>query len=182
MSAQVDGVRAIAQDAAAGVGLVIENVSVSQAGRRRVVRIVVDLPDDEFGGVPLDSVAEASQAVSAALDASGLLGGRPYVLEVTSPGVDRPLTERRHWLRARRRLVAVRLADGGSTTGRLVAVDDDGIEVSTGAGPVRLGWDRVLRGAVEVEFGALDGDGDGDGELDDGPDPGDDRSGSRRRK
>ena len=73
----------------------LEDVTVSPAGRRKVVRVVVD----KDGGVTLDDIAEVSRAVSDVLDtpeAEALLTGA-YTLEVTSPGVDRPLTQPRHW-------------------------------------------------------------------------------------
>lgn len=151
-SSQADGVRALATPLAAAAGLVVEDVTVTPAGRRRVLRVTVDLPEDRTGGVPMESVTAASQAISAALDTSDVMGGAPYVLEVSSPGVDRPLTERRHWSRARGRLVHVRLEDGTETTGRLTAVDDGGIEV----GGRRLPWAEVGRGRVEIEFARLD--------------------------
>jgi ribosome maturation factor RimP len=152
-ASQVDGLRELAGAAVAGAGLVLEDVTITSAGRRRVVRIVVDLPADQLGGVPLEAVAQASQAVSAVLDASPVLGQAPYTLEVTSPGVSRPLTQRRHWSRARRRLVEVRLRDGDTITGRVRAVDDDGIELD-GTPAVRVPWDRVERGVVQIEFGS----------------------------
>ncbi|MFZ0161012.1 MAG: ribosome maturation factor RimP [Kineosporiaceae bacterium] len=158
-ASQVDGLRELAGAAVAGAGLVLEDVTITSAGRRRVVRIVVDLPADRLGGVPLEAVAQASQAVSAALDTSPVLGQAPYTLEVTSPGVSRPLTQRRHWSRARRRLVEVRLRDGGTVTGRVRAVDDDGIELD-GTPAVRLPWDRVERGAVQIEFGSSEEESD----------------------
>lgn len=164
-ASQVDDVRDLAAPAVAAAGLVLEGVSISQAGRRRVVRVVVDLPEDQLGGVPMDAVAEASQAVSAALDAGSALGQLPYVLEVTSPGVDRPLTERRHWMRARRRLVEVRSPDGTRTTGRLVAVDAEGIDLQADPGPVRLAWDQVERGTVQIEFAAIGGADEADGTV-----------------
>jgi len=84
----------------------LEDVNVTSAGRRSLVRVVVDAD----GGVDLDAVAEVSRVVSEALDADAPGGpafAGPYVLEVTSPGVDRPLTEPRHWRRAVGRLVQV---------------------------------------------------------------------------
>lgn len=165
-SAQADGVRAIAGPAVAATGLVLEDVTVTSAGRRRVLRITVDLPADALGGVSLDAVATATQAVSAALDATSVMGGMPYLLEVSSPGVDRPLTERRHWSRARRRLVTVTLVDGGSAEGRLTTVDDDGLEV----GGRRIPWAEVVRGRVQVDFSGVGNDPDGD--LDEGTDDG----------
>jgi ribosome maturation factor RimP len=132
-------------------GYDLEDVSVTAAGRRSVVRVVVD----RDGGVDLDAVAEISRALSAALDDVDATGAAPYVLEVTSPGVDRPLTEHRHWRRAVGRLVRVAVAGVGQVTGRVVAVDDeitldvDG-DVRTFA-PADLG-----PGHVQVEFARED--------------------------
>ena len=163
--AAVDSVRALAGEAARGAGLVLEDVTVQAAGRRRVVRVVVDLPDEAVGGVPMDAVAAVSQALSQRLDATDAMGGSAYTLEVTSPGVDRPLTERRHWSRARGRLVRVALRDGGTRSGRLEDVGDDGVVVDGAL----LAWPGVARGKVEVEFsrhadpeGAADEDDEGE--------------------
>ncbi|MGF1648743.1 MAG: ribosome maturation factor RimP [Kineosporiaceae bacterium] len=143
----------------AEAGLVVEGVTVSSAGRRRVVRVVVDLPVDRLGSADLDSVADASRRVGRALDgldgtaeAGELLGAAPYALEVSTPGVDRPLTERRHWLRARTRSVRVHRTDGSVASGRLVAVDDDGVVLDEAGAERRTAWSEVARGRVEVEF------------------------------
>jgi ribosome maturation factor RimP len=157
--AVADAVRGLASDAAGAVGLVLEDVAVQSAGRRRIVRVVVDLPDDAVGGVPMDAVATVSQLLSQRLDDSDAMGGAPYVLEVTSPGVDRPLTERRHWLRARGRLVRVTLRDGGTHAGRLTEVTDEGVVVDGRT----VVWEDVARGRVEVEFNRPDGDQPGAG-------------------
>jgi len=153
--------------AVAGAGLVLEGVTVTPAGRRSVVRVVVDLPEDATGSLDLDQVASVSRAVSAVLDSprgDAVLGSSPYVLEVTSPGVDRPLTERRHWSRARGRLASVVPAGGGEAlTGRVGAVDDAGVVL----GEQRLSWERLTgaRGRVQVEF-ARSGHGDEDDPTD----------------
>lgn len=157
-ASQADGVRALAAPAVARAGLVLEDLQITPAGKRRVLRVTVDLPEQATGGVPLEAVAEASQALSAALDASDVMGGTPYVLEVSSPGADRPLTERRHWSRARGRLVRARLAagvPGGEHEGRLAEVDDDGVGFADGA---RFGWADLTGGRVVLEFKSLDGD------------------------
>lgn len=133
----------------------LEDVSVSPAGKRRVVRVVVD----RDAGVTLDDVAQVSRALSDVLDAAevdepALLGGA-YVLEVSSPGVDRPLTERRHWRRNVGRLVTAHLVDGTSVTGRVVSAaddDDDGIALDTEQGSRHLARGDVVRGDVQVEF------------------------------
>lgn len=129
-------------------GLDLEDVVVTPAGRRRLLRVVVD----RDGGVGLDAVAGVSSAVSRALDESDAMGATPYVLEVTSPGVDRPLTEPRHWRRAVARLVRVTLADGGTTEGRVTAADDDEVTLDVDGTSLRLGWSAVTSGRVQVEF------------------------------
>ena len=134
----------------AAVGCDLEKVSVSPAGRRTVVRVVVDAD----AGVSLDEVAAVSRAVTEVLDSrdTELFGDTPYVLEVTSPGVDRPLTAPRHWRRNRTRLVKVATAEATALEGRLVEVDDDGIGVESDGVVTRLAWDRVASGRVQVEF------------------------------
>jgi ribosome maturation factor RimP len=144
-------------------GYELEKVSVSPAGRRTVVRVVVDADT----GVSLDDVAEVSRAVTELLDSrdTELFGDTPYVLEVTSPGVDRPLTEPRHWRRAVGRLVDVPVG-GVPTRARVVAADEDGVELVDETGHrSRHGWAELGRGKVRVEFGRVGADGDGD-ELD----------------
>ena len=91
------------------LGLDLEAVELTPAGKRRVLRIAVD----KDGGVTLDDVADATRAVNARSTPTTLMGEQPYTLEVTSRGVDRPLTLPRHWRRNRGRLVRVTLLDGG---------------------------------------------------------------------
>ncbi|MFI5957000.1 ribosome maturation factor RimP [Cryptosporangium sp. NPDC051539] len=129
-------------------GYDLEEVSVNQAGRRMVVRVVVDAD----GGVTLDDIAEVSRAVSAALDATDdAFGAGPYTLEVTSPGVDRPLTEPRHWRRNVGRLVKVNIG-GRSLTARITAVDDAGVHFTDDKGEQTATFAEVGPGKVQVEF------------------------------
>ncbi|MEU8271831.1 ribosome maturation factor RimP [Sphaerisporangium sp. NPDC049002] len=137
---------------AAAEGLDLEDVTVTPAGKRRLLRVIVDGDD----GVSLDKVADISQVVSQALDDSDVMGGSPYVLEVTSPGVDRPLTEPRHWRRAKGRLVKADLRDGSSLEGRVLAVGDAGVELSDAPEPRLLAWEELSKGRVQVEFRRLD--------------------------
>lgn len=131
--------------------LELEDVELRPAGRRSVLRVVVD--GDQ--GVNLDQIADVTNAISHRLDepdAAALLGGGSYTLEVTSPGVDRPLTQPRHWRRNRGRLVSVRLTDDQNVTGRIVAVDDDGVELDIAGTQTRIAYSDVTRARVEVEF------------------------------
>jgi ribosome maturation factor RimP len=152
----------------ARAGYDLEDVVVTPAGRRRLLRVVVD----RDGGVSLDDVAELSRAASAVLDNSDVMGATPYVLEVTSPGVDRPLTEPRHWRRAAGRLVTATLRDGGRVTGRVVEATDEGVLLDRGEAAVMLGYETLSRGVVQVEFNrpgpTPDSAADLDGDLDEG--------------
>jgi ribosome maturation factor RimP len=135
----------------AGVGCDLEDVTVQAAGRRSLVRVIVDAD----GGVDLDAVAEVSRAVSGALDADGDHFAGPYVLEVTSPGVDRALTEPRHWRRAIGRLVTVQAA-GRSLTGRVIAADGAGVRFDVNGAQREVRWDELGNGKVQVEFNHRD--------------------------
>ncbi|MBB2912283.1 ribosome maturation factor RimP [Streptosporangium becharense] len=140
-------------------GLDLEDVTVTPAGKRRLLRVVVD----RDGGVSLDDVAQVSHAVSARLDADDAMGNAPYVLEVSSPGVDRPLTEPRHWRRAVRRLVKADLRDGTTVEGRIAATDDAGVELDVDGTRRRIEYQDLTRGRVQVEFRRFD-DAEDDGE------------------
>ncbi len=133
----------------AAAGYDLEDVTVTTAGRRRVVRLVVD----RDGGVDLDAVAEVSREVSAALDAGDALGEVPYTLEVTSPGVDRPLTLPRHWRRATGRLVRVTLADGEVLTARVRRADEAGVTFDVDGADRTVEQPVLGPGRVQVEFG-----------------------------
>jgi ribosome maturation factor RimP len=153
-------VRPLLEPVVTAAGYDLEDVTVTAAGRRSVLRVVVD----RDGGIDLDAVAEVSRAVSEALDGTDELGASPYVLEVTSPGVDRPLTEPRHWRRAAGRLVAVEV-DGKRVIGRVLSADTAGVELSietrsasgkagspANAAPREVVWSDLGPGRVQVEF------------------------------
>jgi ribosome maturation factor RimP len=132
----------------ADAGFDLEEVLVVPAGKRRQVRVIVDGDD----GVSLDDVAILSKRVSTALDESDAMGSAPYVLEVTSPGVDRPLTHPRHWRRATGRLVRAALSGGEEITGRVTAADEAAVVLDTDSSERRLGYHELVRGLVQVEF------------------------------
>ena len=133
----------------AAAGMDLESVRVSAAGRRRLLRVVVD----GDGGVSLDDAAAISRKLSAALDAARVMGDFPYTLEVSSPGVDRPLTDPRHWRRAVGRLVQVTAADAGLISGRVLAADADGVTLDVAGDHRRFGYAALGAGAIQVEFG-----------------------------
>ncbi|GAB3847736.1 hypothetical protein GCM10029963_29690 [Micromonospora andamanensis] len=146
-------------------GYDLEDLTVSRAGRRHVVRVIVDAD----GGINLDAVADVSRAVSAALDAAeesaGDIVAGEYQLEVSSPGVDRPLTLPRHWRRNVGRLVRVTVRgaapDGQpgvdrQVTGRVVDADAERVVLETDADRAEWAYADLGPGRVQVEFTRLD--------------------------
>jgi ribosome maturation factor RimP len=146
-SAAAAQVRAVIEPLTAARGIDLEDVVVRSAGSRRLVQVLVD----RDGGIDLDGVAEVSRSCSEALDAADVFAGA-YVLEVSSPGVDRPLTQPRHWRRNVGRLVQARLADGGTVTGRLTSAGDDSVTLAVGSGQRTFAYGELSRGVVQVEF------------------------------
>lgn len=142
--------------AVTAAGYDLEDLTVTAAGRRSVIRVVVD----KDGGITLDDVAEASRALSDALDAADeadpSLLGPSYVLEVSSPGVDRPLSEPRHWRRNAGRLVVATSTDGSQTTGRITSADDAAVVLDVDGSERVLAYADLARGTVQVEFRRID--------------------------
>jgi ribosome maturation factor RimP len=158
--AMTQRVRDAAEPVVTAAGLVLEGVEVSRAGKRSVVRLVIDLGEDAVGSLDLDTLADVSRDLGTALDETDAVAGE-YTLEVSTPGTSRPLTEPRHYKRARTRLVRLTTADGGSVFGRLRDVVGGElvlgpVDAATGrdvAGdPTRIPLADVARGVVEVEL------------------------------
>ncbi len=156
-------VRDVVEPVAIAAGLHLEDIEVHGSGPKVVVRIVLDLDEDEIGAVDLERIATVSRAISDALDAIDELDGA-YTLEVSSPGTSRPLTETRHFRRARGRLVTLALHDGRTVTGRLTEVGPATVTVAPEpvaakkGGPIRVrppvhvALADIAHGRVEVEL------------------------------
>ncbi|MFE0703895.1 ribosome maturation factor RimP [Streptomyces sp. NPDC058872] len=155
---QSDRLRGLVEPLVAAKGLDLEEIETSRAGRRGLLRIVVD--SDE--GVELDACAELSRAISEKLDETDAMGEGEYVLEVSSPGADRPLTEHRHYVRATGRLTKLQLVEGGDLVTRILAVDEDGIDTEVpgvkGRKPTarRVEFAEIAKARVEIEFNRKD--------------------------
>ena len=156
--AEADRVAAELAEPLGALGLDVEAVELTPAGKRRVLRVAVD----KDGGVTLDDVAEATREVSRVLDDSDIMGEMPYLLEVTSRGVDRPLTLPRHWRRNAGRLVKVILVGGGELTGRIRESDDESVTLDCEGTTERLAYPAVAKALVQVEFNRRDHDDDGE--------------------
>lgn len=130
------------------LGLDVEAVEISPAGKRRVLRVAVD----KDGGISLDDVAEATREVDRVLEESDVMGEQPYTLEVTSRGVDRPLTLPRHWRRNADRLVKVTGADGSTLTGRILEAGEESAVLDVDGDRRDLAYAEVAKALVQVEF------------------------------
>lgn len=163
-----DRVRDVVEPVVTAAGYDLEDLAISRAGRRNVVRILVDTD----GGIDLDAVAVISRSISAALDAAEERGGELFVgeyqLEVGSPGVDRPLREPRQWRRNVGRLVEVTVA-GRALTARVVAADADGVVLDAAGTTVEAAWSDLGPGRVQIEFNRVE-----EADLGDEPDGDDD--------
>ena len=135
----------------ARAGYEIEDVLIDTTARPPRITVVADGDDP----LDLDSIAELSRTASDLLDS---VDTPPYVLEVTSPGVDRPLTTEKHYRRARGRKVEVTLSDGSQLTGRLGEISEgtvrlvvrEGAKASFSVRELPVGG--ISKAVVQVEF------------------------------
>ncbi|WP_017933975.1 ribosome maturation factor RimP [Nocardioides sp. Iso805N] len=147
-------IEAALADRLRALSLDIEAIELTPAGKRRVLRIAVD----KDGGVTLDDVADATTAINDILDESDVLGELPYTLEVTSRGVDRPLTLPRHWRRNKGRLVKVTLVEGEVETGRIGASDEEEVTLDVEGDPRALRYADIAKALVQIEFKKIESD------------------------
>ncbi len=125
-------------------GLVLEEVQVHTPGKHRFVTVIVDSET----GLNLDQVTDASRLVGEAMDGASFMGDAPYTLEVTSPGVDRPLTALRHWRKNVDRLVKIIKLDGQICKGRIESATEDEVKLDC----CTVAFADVKRATIEVEF------------------------------
>ena len=130
------------------VGLDLEAIDITPAGKRKLLRVAVD----KDGGVSLDEIAEATKEVSRLLDEHDVMGDRPYLLEVSSPGIDRPLTLPRHWRRNQARLVKVTTAANETITGRIAEVGDDSAVLDVNGKTRSIAFADVKKARIQIEF------------------------------
>jgi len=146
--AAMDQLRSLVGPVVSECGFDLDHVEVSAAGRRRLVRVLIDSDD----GVTLDDVAVATRAISHALDAHQAMGEASYTLEVSSRGIDRPLTLPRHWRRNTGRLVKVVRLDGGTTIGRILRSDLATATIEIDGDEQIIDFAQVKKAQIQVEF------------------------------
>jgi len=130
--------------ALSALGFYLEDVTITSAGRRSMLTIIVD-GDTHLS---LDQVTSATKAIGEIVESIQSLGETPFTLEVTSPGLDRPLTKPRHWRKNIDRLVKIVLLDGKEIKGRIKAAN----EVSATVDENEIKFSDIKRASLEVEF------------------------------
>jgi ribosome maturation factor RimP len=130
----------------AEVGLELDDLNLSKAGKYSVLEIALD-----GDSVDLDKVAEASRIISNYLDETDVMGNKPYTLEVTTRGVDRPLTKPVHWRRNTGRLVEVVLPEG-TTLGRIKDLADQTVTLDVNGKIVEFDISVFSDAKIQVEF------------------------------
>ncbi|MFP5023023.1 ribosome maturation factor RimP [Pseudonocardia phyllosphaerae] len=154
--------RGLLEPVVSDAGLEIDAVEVRTAGRKHSVKLVVDHPETSGEtGIDLDAIAKLSRAAAAELDPHEHLIEGSYTLEVTSPGLDRPLTRPRDWRRNFLRLATITLTGGDAIEARIGKAGEERVQVAVrGTGKGRrpelrdLPYDEVDKARVEVEFKA----------------------------
>ncbi len=128
------------------VGLELDELKLSKAGKYRVLEVALD-----GDAVDLDQVANASREISAYLDESDLMGAQPYTLEVTTRGVDRPLTKEIHWQRNIGRLVEVVIAEK-KHVGRIKGISGSNVEIDVNGETKQFELNQISQALIQVEF------------------------------
>jgi ribosome maturation factor RimP len=137
-------VAAVITPAIEALGFYVEDISITSAGRRSMLTVIVD-GDTHLS---LDQVTVATKAISEIVENLPTLGNNPFTLEVTSPGLDRPLTKPRHWRKNKDRLIKIVLNDGKEITGRIKDSTDDEVIVDE----QKVAFIDIKRATLEIEF------------------------------
>jgi ribosome maturation factor RimP len=130
-------------------GCYLEEVTLTPAGKRKIMTVIVDGDTN----LSLDQVTAVSKDVSAIVELLPALGDTPFTLEVTSPGVDRPLTRPRHWRKNHGRLINVTLTDDKSVKGRI----GDATEIDVEIDSIKIAFAAIKKALIEIEFKSLKG-------------------------
>jgi ribosome maturation factor RimP len=155
--ALTDSIAELIEPAVSAQGYFLEEVQLVSPGKHRIITCIVD------GQTPLnlDQVTSVSRAISELLDESPIMGDTPFTLEVTSPGIDRPLTKPRHFAKNNDRLLKVTKTDGDVVTGRILSNTDTDVTLSVTVkkeiSEIVIDFVDIKRAVVEIEFNRKDG-------------------------
>lgn len=125
-------------------GNYLEDITIQSAGKRRMITVLVDGQTH----LNLDQVTAITKDISEVMENLPGLGDIPFTLEVSSPGIDRPLTLARHWRKNLGRLVAVTLQDGNVIKGRIGQASEKDVAIDEAT----ISFDEIKKAILEVEF------------------------------
>jgi ribosome maturation factor RimP len=126
------------------LGFYVEDIAITSAGKRSMLTVIVD-GDTHLS---LDQVTVATKAISEIVENLPTLGNNPFTLEVTSPGLDRPLTKPRHWQKNKDRLIKIILNNGKEITGRIKDSTQSAVTVDEQI----INFADMKRATLEIEF------------------------------
>jgi ribosome maturation factor RimP len=151
-----DQVSELVTPAVSDLGFYLEDVHIATPGSHRIVTCIVD----GDSSLNLDQVTSVSRVISELLDEAAFMGETPFTLEVTSPGVDRPLTQPRHFAKNIDRLLKVIKLDGSEITGRILSNTDNDVTltvvVKKETTEQTISLAEIKRAVVEIEFNRKD--------------------------
>jgi len=151
-----DQVSELVTPAVSDLGYYLEDVHVATPGNHRIVTCIVD----GDSSLNLDQVTSVSRVISELLDEAAFMGETPFTLEVTSPGVDRPLTQPRHFAKNVDRLLRIIKIDGSEITGRILSNTDNDVTltvvVKKETTEQTISLTEIKRAVVEIEFNRKD--------------------------
>jgi len=151
-----DDITAAIKPAIEATGNFLEEITITPAGKRRMLTVVVDGESH----LNLDQVTVITKEISEIVENLPTLGELPFTLEVTSPGIDRPLTLPRHWRKNVGRLVKVTLNDGTVVEGRITSATEASSTIDTKKGEQAIGYGDVKKAVLEIEFKSINSESD----------------------
>jgi ribosome maturation factor RimP len=151
-----DQISELVTPAVSDQGFYLEDVHVATPGSHRIVTCIVD----GDASLNLDQVTSVSRVISELLDEATFMGETPFTLEVTSPGVDRPLTQPRHFAKNVDRLLKIIKLDGSEVTGRILSNTDHDVTLTVAVKKETteqtVSLTDIKRAVVEIEFNRKD--------------------------
>jgi ribosome maturation factor RimP len=151
-----DQISELVTPAVSDLGFYLEDIHIATPGNHRIVTCIVD----GDLSLNLDQVTSVSRVISELLDEAAFMGETPFTLEVTSPGVDRPLTQPRHFAKNVDRLLKIVKLDGSEVTGRILSNTDQDVTLTVTVKKETVKQTVALadikRAVVEIEFNRKD--------------------------
>ncbi len=151
-----DQISELVTPAVSDLGFYLEDVHIATPGSHRIVTCIVD----GDASLNLDQVTSVSRVISELLDEAAFMGETPFTLEVTSPGVDRPLTQPRHFAKNVDRLLMIIKLDGSEVTGRILSNTDHDVTLTVAVKKETtdqtISLSEIKRAVVEIEFNRKD--------------------------